>query len=155
MPRLSTPRIVPTPSVMSLPGMKVPGGANTPFMPVRAFGAPHTTCTGSPAPVSTMQTRSRSAFGCCSRLDHARDRESGEAPSPCPDALDLEPDARQRLDDRVERGLGVEVVFQPGEGEFHGALSAYRVSRIKKQEDRAIDARLHRAVQRRNPSPHT
>src|SRR5580693_8553592 len=34
-------------------------------MPVRAFGAPHTTCTGSPVPVSTMQTRSRSAFGCC------------------------------------------------------------------------------------------
>jgi hypothetical protein len=35
-------------------------------MPVRAFGAPQTTCTGSPEPVSTMQTRSRSAFGCCS-----------------------------------------------------------------------------------------
>src|SRR5262249_2711190 len=33
-------------------------------MPVRALGAPHTTCTGSPAPVSTMQTRSRSALGC-------------------------------------------------------------------------------------------
>ena len=48
MPRLSTPRIVPTSSVMFLPGMKVPGGANTLFMPVRAFGAPHTTCTGSP-----------------------------------------------------------------------------------------------------------
>ena len=65
MPRLSTPRIVPTPSVMFLPGMKAPGGAKTPFMPVRAFGAPHTTCTGSPDPVSTMQTRRRSAFGCC------------------------------------------------------------------------------------------
>src|SRR5262245_14556201 len=35
-------------------------------MPVRALGAPHTTCTGSPPePVSTMQTRSRSALGCC------------------------------------------------------------------------------------------
>src|SRR3954469_2708863 len=34
-------------------------------MPVRAFGAPQTTCTGSPEPVSTRQTRSRSAFGCC------------------------------------------------------------------------------------------
>jgi hypothetical protein len=34
-------------------------------MPVRAFGAPHTTWIGSPEPVSTMQTRSRSAFGCC------------------------------------------------------------------------------------------
>src|SRR5215475_5643997 len=66
MPRLSTPRILPTPSVMSLPGMKAPGGTNTPFMPVRALGAPHTTCTGSPVPVSTMHTRRRSALGCCS-----------------------------------------------------------------------------------------
>ena len=31
---------------MFLPGMKVPGGENTPFIPVRAFGAPHTICTG-------------------------------------------------------------------------------------------------------------
>jgi hypothetical protein len=66
MPWLSTPRIFPTPSVMFLPGMKVPGGANTPIMPVRAFGAPHTTWIGLPPPVSTMHTRSRSAFGCCS-----------------------------------------------------------------------------------------
>src|SRR6516165_4723795 len=66
MPRLSTPRILPMPSVMFLPGMKAPGGTNTPFMPARALGAPHTTCTGSPAPVSTMHTRRRSAFGCCS-----------------------------------------------------------------------------------------
>ena len=44
--------------------MKVPTGENTLFMPVRAFGAPQTTCTGSP-PASTMQTLSRSAFGCC------------------------------------------------------------------------------------------
>src|SRR5215831_6498948 len=64
MPRLSTPRMVPIPSVMFLPGMKVPGGENTPFMPARAFGAPHTTCTGSPDPVSTMHTRSLSALGC-------------------------------------------------------------------------------------------
>src|SRR5215203_4700945 len=66
MPRLSTPRMVPTPSVIFLPGMYVPGGENTPFIPVRAFGAPHTTCTGSPSPVSTRHTRSRSALGCCS-----------------------------------------------------------------------------------------
>ncbi len=65
MPRLSTPRMVPMPSVMFLPGMKVPGGENTLIMPVRALGAPHTTCTGSPEPVSTMQTRRRSALGCC------------------------------------------------------------------------------------------
>ena len=52
-----------SPSVMFLPGMKAPGGENTPFMPARALGAPHTTWIGLPSPVSTMQTRSRSAFG--------------------------------------------------------------------------------------------
>src|SRR6266545_1536885 len=67
MPRLSTPLMVPTPSVMFLPGMKVPGGENTQTRPARAFGAPQTTCTGAPpSPVSTMHTRKRSAFGCCS-----------------------------------------------------------------------------------------
>src|SRR5882724_6173035 len=67
MPRLSTPRMVPTPSVMFLPGMKVPGGENTLTRPARAFGAPQTTCTGAaPLPGSTMQTRKRSALGCCS-----------------------------------------------------------------------------------------
>ena len=67
MPRLSTPLMVPTPSVMFLPGMNVPGGENTLIRPARAFGAPQTTCTGAPpSPVSTMQTRRRSAFGCCS-----------------------------------------------------------------------------------------
>src|SRR6266702_4452316 len=63
MPRLSTPRILPTLRSSPVPGMWVPGGANTPFMPARALGAPHTTCTGAPVPVSTMHTRSRSALG--------------------------------------------------------------------------------------------
>src|ERR1035437_9240974 len=67
MPRLSTPRMVPMPSVMFLPGMKVPGAENTLTRPARAFGAPQTTCTGAPpSPASTMQTLKRSALGCCS-----------------------------------------------------------------------------------------
>src|ERR1700743_257546 len=45
MPRLSTPRMVPMPSVMFLPGMNVPGGENTLTRPARAFGAPTTTST--------------------------------------------------------------------------------------------------------------
>ena len=45
----------------------MPGAENTLVSPARAFGAPHTTCTGaSPLPVSTMHTRKRSALGCCS-----------------------------------------------------------------------------------------
>src|SRR6185437_12375543 len=64
MPLLSSPRILLAFSVMPVPGMKLPVGANTPFMPVRALGAPHTTWT-MPAPVWTLQRRSRSALGCC------------------------------------------------------------------------------------------
>ena len=64
IPALSTPLISPTLSVTPVPGMTLPGGANTPLRPVRALGAPHTTET-MPLPVSTLQARSRSAFGCC------------------------------------------------------------------------------------------
>src|SRR5208337_2570775 len=63
MPFDSTPRITPLASVIFLPGIYVPTGEKTPFIPLRAFGAPQTTCTG-PPPASTMQTLSRSASGC-------------------------------------------------------------------------------------------
>ena len=45
MPLLSTPRITLGLSSRPVPGIVVPDGANTPIMPVRALGAPHTTCT--------------------------------------------------------------------------------------------------------------
>ncbi len=43
MPREATPRIVLSLSRAPVRGITVPGGAKTPFMPVRALGAPHTT----------------------------------------------------------------------------------------------------------------
>jgi hypothetical protein len=49
------------------------GGAKTPFMPVRALGAPQTTCTA--RPVSTVQTLSLSALGWGGR-DDAGDGEA-------------------------------------------------------------------------------
>ena len=64
IPQLSTPRIFAFFRTTPVLGMVVPGGAKTPFMPVRAFGAPHTTSTRS-VPVSTTQSLSLSAFGCC------------------------------------------------------------------------------------------
>ena len=66
MPFDSTPRMTPRVKSMPVPGMCVPGGAKTPIMPARAFGAPQTTWTFEPSPGSTMQTRSRSALGCFS-----------------------------------------------------------------------------------------
>ena len=45
MPLLSTPRIVTRFRTSPVPGMVVPTGANTAFMPARTLGAPHTTST--------------------------------------------------------------------------------------------------------------
>ena len=64
MPAEVTPRISPTLRVMPEPGMWLPGGAKTVLRPARALGAPQTTLTGGPLPVSTVQARRRSALGC-------------------------------------------------------------------------------------------
>ena len=63
MPAETTPRTGRASSVMPVPGMKLPSGANTPIMPDLALGAPHTTST-MPLPVSTLHTFRRSALGC-------------------------------------------------------------------------------------------
>src|SRR3569832_65834 len=55
------------------------------------------------------------AFG----AQHARDAEGGELLAGIVDALDLEPDARQRLDDRIERRVGIEMLLEPAQREFH------------------------------------
>ena len=51
--------------------------------------------------------------------DHLGDAVGGERLRLVLHALDLEADAGERLDDLVERGVGVEVILEPGEGEFH------------------------------------
>ena len=47
------------------------------------------------------------------------------------DQLDLKPDAGQRVDDLGERGRGVEVVFEPGESEFHRSCRPERSLDLK------------------------
>ncbi len=105
MPRLSTPRMVPTSSVMFLPGMKVPGAENTPFMPARALGAPQTTCIG--LAVADVDHADAQLVGVRMLLggDDVGDDESLEQRRLVLDTLDLEPDhgelvgdCRQRLD---------------------------------------------------------
>ena len=118
MPRLSTPRMVPMPSVMFLPGMKVPGGENTLTRPARAFGAPQTTCTGAaPLPVSTMQTRRRSALGCCSAEITRAMVNGAKRLRLVLDVLDLEPDHGELVGELFQRLVGVEMFLQPGERE--------------------------------------
>ena len=73
-------------------------------MPVRAFGAPQTTWTG--APVAGVDEADAQAVGVRVLLgrDHIGDRVGRERLRLVLDALDLEADAGQRLDDLVEGG---------------------------------------------------
>ena len=50
-------------STIPFAGTVAPGKPSTPFIPARALGAPHTTCNGSPSPVSTVSTCNLSASG--------------------------------------------------------------------------------------------
>ena len=92
-------------------------------MPVRAFGAPHTTCTGSPAAGIDHADAQPVGVGMLLGLDHARDGERRELFALVLDALDLEPDHGQLVGDLAERAVGVEMLLEPGEGEFHHELN--------------------------------
>ena len=52
-------------------------------------------------------------------LDHPRDREAAQPLGRVLDTLDLETDTGKGLGDLGQRRLGVEVILEPGEGEFH------------------------------------
>ncbi len=52
-------------------------------------------------------------------LDHARNGERRELFAHVLDALDLEPDHGQLVGDLAESAVGVEMLLEPGEGEFH------------------------------------
>ncbi|GJE72844.1 hypothetical protein CHKEEEPN_4405 [Methylorubrum podarium] len=56
--------------------------------------------------------------------DHPRDDVGTKRGGLVLDAFDFEADPRQRFRDRVEGCLGVEVVLEPGEGEFHLTTSS-------------------------------
>ena len=63
MPWLSTPRIFAR-LILKPPGSTAPSVAHGATMPACTFGAPQTICSMSGCPISTVQTRSRSASGC-------------------------------------------------------------------------------------------
>ena len=134
MPFDATPRIVLAFSTRPLRGMTVPGGAKTPSMPARALGAPHTTWT-SPAPVSTMQSRSLSALGCGSALTHARDEEGGQSAwRGSRSTSTSRPSMTSQRDDLVERRVGVEMGLEPGERRLHRASPRHQRRHIERQE---------------------
>jgi len=53
------------------------------------------------------------------RVDDAGDHEILERGRPVVDVFDLETDFGQRRYDLVERGIGLDMILEPGEGEFH------------------------------------
>ena len=65
IPKLSTPRILPTEIFLPKPGIKVPGNATTTPIPFFTLFAPHTIVLVS-FPNNTLQTLSLSALGCFS-----------------------------------------------------------------------------------------
>ena len=71
-----------------------------------------------------MQTRSRSAFGMLLGLDHAGDDERRELFALVLDALDLKPDHGQLVGDVAERPIGLQMLLEPGESEFHHGIPA-------------------------------
>ena len=118
MPALSTPRMVAGFKVDPVPGMNVPTAANTPFRPARAFGARHTTCSRS-APVSTTQTRSLSAFGCGRVSITSATTKSRKAPPRSITASTSRPIIVSLSAISTRRGVGFQVVLQPGQRELH------------------------------------
>ena len=55
-------------------------------------------------------------------LEHVTDGEGREALGGVRDALDLEAEIGQGERDLVERGVGFEMLFEPGKGEFHAVV---------------------------------
>ena len=58
------------------------------------------------------------------RLQHLADGELGQPRGGVGDAFDLESEIGQCLGDLLHRSVGVEVILQPGKGEFHRVPSA-------------------------------
>ena len=67
MPQLVTPRSLDF-LILKSPGSTAPMVATGTLIPCAMFGAPHTICTGSPAPTSTVTTCMWSLSGCCSHV---------------------------------------------------------------------------------------
>ncbi len=60
--------------------------------------------------------------------DHTRDGERRQYLAAIGDALDLEPDHGELVDDLVERLVGLEMLLEPGQREFHGRVPSARVA---------------------------
>jgi hypothetical protein len=88
-------------------------------MPVRALGAPHTTCTGCARAGIDHANPELIGVGMLLGRDDISDRKAGQLLGAIFHPLDLEADAGERGNDLVKPRLGFEVVLEPGKREFH------------------------------------
>ena len=106
-------------------GRCAPGSATATVAPASKFHAPHTISRASPSPTSTWQTRSRSAFGCVSDLEHPADEEAPEVAVDVGDAArstaaTTAVDDVETLGDLLDRNAStVDVLAEPGERGAH------------------------------------
>ena len=116
-----TERIIPseaTPRSFALrsfspPGIRAPGWATATVWPAATLGAPQT-IVRSPSPVSTVQTRSRSALGCCSALSTLpTTKPSGEGGPTAPIRSTSVPVITSRSAISATSTPGVAVLAQP------------------------------------------
>ncbi len=113
IPAEVTPRSFASPSFVP-PGIVAPGSATATVWPAATLGAPQTIVRGSASPVSTVQTLSRSASGCGSRvttLPTTKPLPLGRADRA--DPLDLGPGHRQPHGQLLGPDPGVAVLAQP------------------------------------------
>ncbi len=119
MPFDSMPRITPAPSVIFLPGMKGAGRREDRAHAGSRIGRAADHLDRRACADIDRADAQAIRIGMLHRLDHARDREAGKLRGRVVYALDLKPDTGERLDDLGKRCIGLKVVLEPGEGEFH------------------------------------
>src|SRR6516165_12553674 len=122
MPRLSTSRIFPIPSVRFLPGMKAPTGEHAFHVGPRIGRAAYYLDRLAVAGIDHAHAQ---PVGIGMRLgfDHTRNDERREQLRLVLNAFDFEPDHGELGGDLIERTRGVEMLPKPGEGELHHGIS--------------------------------
>ena len=128
----STPRSFALP-ILWPPGSVAPGSATGTVWPAATLGAPQT-IVRSPSPVSTVQTRSRSAFGCGSALSTLpTTKPSAEGGPTVPTRSTSVPVIASRSASSARLDAGIAVLAQPGVGHLHENCSSTRTSLSKKR----------------------
>ena len=127
MPLLTTP-IFSVRSIRRLPGRTAPGRATGTRWPGAMLVAPHTISSGSPEPVVTVVSDSRSARGWRSTVRSSPDHHVAPVGAPRLDPLDLHPEQGQPLGERLGGQVDVDELAQPAERHPHRNCSRKRRS---------------------------